>query len=122
MQKCVWTSIIENLKQEHELTDYQLKVLSTQLKLLKNDRFIYPGHWKSLLHISMEQAYKLLEIITKMGYLSPVYEIQCPRCHQDIAIVTNIREFSEYSTCNNCNQEIDFFQNTIRIYKVINSD
>ncbi|MCU7206562.1 MAG: hypothetical protein ACLRLE_03850 [Turicibacter sp.] len=122
MQKRVWTSIIENLKQEHELTDYQLNVLSTQLKLLKNNKIIYPGHWKSLLNVKMEQAYEILELIKAMGYLEVVYEIKCSRCHQEGIIIRNIREFEKYSVCDICNKELNFMDNTIRIFMVINSD
>lgn len=122
MQQNVLLDIMKSLKQEHNLTDYQLKMLKAQLKHFKNGKYIYPGHWKSLMHISMKQSYAMLDEILTMGYLSVEYEIHCPNCHQDGVIVKNMRDFLRHSTCNECNREMNFFDDAIRIYKVINCD
>lgn len=122
MQQSVLIDIMKILKQEHNLTDYQLKMLNTQLKHFKDGKHIYPRHWKSLMHISMQQSYAILDQILTMGYLSAEYEIHCPVCHRDGAIVKNMRDFLRHSTCNDCNKEMNFFDDAIRIYKVINCD
>lgn len=108
----------------HNLTPFQINQLRKQLKYFENGKIIIPARWKTVLNVDILTSYKILDDISKLGYLKPIFEIYCNSCHKsNNIIVDNIVEFNkEIKNCHECNHELNFLEDTIRLYKVINDD
>ena len=55
------------LELQHQLTPYQQKKCDAFFCVLKVNDYIYPGHFKSKLNISMKFAYEILEELKIFG-------------------------------------------------------
>ena len=55
------------LELQHQLTPYQQKKCDAFFYVLKVNDYIYPGHFKSKLNISMKFAYEILEELKIFG-------------------------------------------------------
>lgn len=112
--------VIENLKSKHNLKDYQVKQLSRNMKFWKRGDYIYPGHIKSKLNISIIAAYEILETIKSMGILDNVYEVYCRNCSKSKGIfLDTLTDIKEDLSCDFCNHEFNSLEDTIALYKVI---
>ncbi|WP_252225470.1 hypothetical protein [Clostridium sp. ZBS2] len=112
--------VIENLKIKHNLTDYQIKQLSKSMKFWKTGDYIYPGHIKSKLNISIISAYEILETIKLMGILDNVYEVYCRKCSKSKGVfLDTLTDIKEDLCCDFCNYKFDALKDTITLYKVI---
>ena len=114
--------ILKNITNTYNLTPFQINQLRKQLKYFKNGNIIIPKKWQTVLNVDILTAYKILDYISRLGYLKPVFEIYCSRCHKsNNLIVDNLVEFNEkIDNCNECNHELNFLEDAIRLYKVIN--
>ncbi len=113
---------MKNITNTYNLTPFQINQLRKQLKYFKNGNIIIPKKWQTVLNVDILTAYKILDYISRLGYLKPVFEIYCSSCHKsNNLIVDNIVEFNEkIDNCNECNHELNFLEDAIRLYKVIN--
>lgn len=112
--------VIENLRNRHDLTEYQVEKLSKIMKFWKKGDYIYPGHLKSKLNISIIDAYKLLETVKAIGLIDNVYEVYCRKCSKSKGIFLNtLTSMNEDLSCDFCNHEFNSLEDTIALYKVI---
>lgn len=99
----------------------QINNLERQLEYFENEDIIEPNRWRTVLNLDITTVYQMLEMIVDLGFLVPVYEIHCKSCYKEnYNIVDNIVSFNKYAYCDECNRDLSFFEDTIRLYKVIN--
>lgn len=117
------STVIENLKSRHNLTNYQVKQLSRNMKYWKCGDYIYPGHIKSKLNTSIISAYEILETIKLMGIVDNVYEVYCRNCSKSKGIfLDTLTDINEDLSCDFCNHKFDALEDTIALYKVISNE
>jgi len=115
--------VVESLRNKHKLTEYQVKQLSRVMKFWKNGDYIYPGHLKSKLNISIIDAYELLEIVKSMGFIDNVYEVYCRKCSKSKGIFLNtLTSMKEDLSCDFCNHKFGTLEDNIALYKVIKDE
>lgn len=116
------STVIENLRNKHNLTDYQVKKLEGFMKYWKVNDYIYPGLLKSKLNISIKDAYQILEYIKSLGILENAYEVYCRQCSKSKGIyLKSLTSMPEDLSCDFCNKEFNPLEDTVVLYKVKNN-
>lgn len=111
---------IDSLKEKYNLTSYQIKKLSEQLKYWKKGTLVYPGALKSKINMNIKDVYDILEKFTKDGTLERNYEIYCTECKKFKGkIVRSLSDIPEDCSCDFCDDPIDPLYDTIAIYRVV---
>ena len=115
---------MKSITSTYNLIPFQTNQLKKQLEGFKVGKIIYPATLKTKLNIEILVAYKILDDVAKLGYITPVFEVYCSKCQEsNNVIVKNIVDFNEQiGNCNECNHELSFLDDTIRLYRVIKDD
>ncbi|WP_308640321.1 response regulator [Paenibacillus nuruki] len=67
----------------------------------------------------MNDIYKILENIRRLGSISVYYEVYCNSCHEFTGIgYETINKIPEYSECEHCGKELNLLKDIVVIYKV----
>ena len=120
MLESILYEVIENLKQKHSLTDYQIQELQLSLKYWYKKTLVYPSALKSKLNVDILKMYEILEDIKSMGILERNYEVYCAKCsHFKGKILRTPTDMDKDLSCDFCNHEFDPLNDTIMIYRVV---
>lgn len=108
------------LELQHQLTPYQQKKCDAFFYVLKVNDYIYPGHFKSKLNISMKFAYEILEELKRQGFLENLYEVYCFECNRSKGIfLESLEQFDLDWHCDFCDKPLTLAENIIVLYKVV---
>ena len=87
----------------------------------KTGQWIYPGVLKRELGLSIDMVYNILSKLEQLNMVEGWYEYCCCHCQKVLGIVQRFNELPESFECESCGTEVSTIENTIKIYKVINS-
>lgn len=111
------------LKDKYNLTPYQIKQLSLQLKYWKKNHRVYPGLIKSKLGIDIKNTYSILEYFRSANILERNFELYCSKCHKFKGkVVRALNDIPEDCSCDFCDNTFDPLKDTIVIYRVISNE
>lgn len=92
----------------------------TLLKLYHEKDIIYPGVLIRKLNIKMKEAYQLLEFLESQNIVARNFEVYCSKCQKYTgAVYETLKEIPDDLICDDCGNELDPFENTIIVYKVL---
>lgn len=114
------SQIKENLTKKKLLKNSKIETLLGFLKHYIVQDTIYPGVLIRKLHISMKEAYQVLDEIEEMGYIRLNFEVYC---HVDNKFTGDayetLSQMPPYVYCEECNRELIPFKESVSTYKVI---
>lgn len=116
-------SVRMNLKQSCAINDKRIDKLVEDMQHWRVGMLIYPSRIKSLLHISYEDTYVVLNIIREMGIVTLNFQVICSECHtiEHIPILSSLRKFPKGICCEK-GHSLDRFKDTIILYRVIDDE
>lgn len=123
MSPIILDSVKMNLQKYTTINEFRQEVLIKDMKLWRKDTIIYPNRIKSLLRISYQEAYAVLDILKNMTLLEYNYEIYCSKCERflDIPRLKSLNQFPEELFCEKGHQ-LRPFKDTVLVYKVIKDE
>lgn len=109
-----------SLKSVYHLTSYQQNKCDELFSAVQIGDFIYPGHLKSKLGISIKTAYQFMESLKSKGFVKNIYEVYCTNCGKSKGIfLETLSDFNEDLACDFCNTDLSVTDDIIVLYKVI---
>lgn len=109
-----------NLIKNYDFSIYQRNKCIRFFSSLKKDDYLYPGHFKSKLAIDIKLAYRFLEELKALGYLTNLYEVYCLDCNKSKGkFLNSLTEFEDEWYCDFCNKKLSINENIIVLYKVL---
>lgn len=123
MSPDILCSVKENLQQNLKINNTRIDKLITNMRLWKVDRIVYPNRIKSLLMISYEETYKILDLIKSMGILEYNYEIYCSECERflDMHRMDSLNQFPDEAYCES-GHLLSPLKDTVLVYKVVKDE
>ena len=85
----------------------------------KPGMWIYPGVLKRNLQIEIDDAYRILSALEKLGVVESWYEYCCGNCQKVLGTVKRFNELPEYFECEVCGFEMPTVDHAIKIYRVM---
>ena len=120
MSKNTLYNVIKNLILQYQLMPYQQRKINEFFSVIKEGDYIYAGHFKSKLAISIDQAYCMLEELKREGFLANFYEVYCHDCGKSSGrFFDSLEEFDNDLYCDFCEKHFSLEENVIVLYKVI---
>lgn len=116
-------NVKEKLKQSSVISDKRIEKLIGDMAHWSTGMLIYPSRIRSLLHISYEQTYIILNILTEMKILTFNFEIACSECQtiENTPILSSLKEFPKEIYCES-GHKLDPLKDTRLLYRVINNE
>ncbi|MBQ2884504.1 MAG: hypothetical protein IJE43_12145 [Alphaproteobacteria bacterium] len=105
---------------QYQLTPYQQKKCREFFQYQKVGEFIYAGHLKSRIGVSIDVAYAMLEDLKKQGYLVNLFEVYCFDCNKSKGLfLESLEQFDSDLYCDFCGKKLSLEENIIVLYKVV---
>lgn len=120
MSPDILCNVKESLQQNSKINNTRIDKLIKNMKLWSINKIIYPNRIKSLLMISYEETYELLDLIKSMGILEYNYEVYCSECERflDMKRMDSLNQFPEEAYCES-GHLLSPIKDTILVYKVV---
>lgn len=100
-----------------------MEILLTLLEKYPKGRHIYPGVLIRELNIDMTLAYKVLNEVMNLGYLTINYEIYCHKCGKFTGeIYETLADIPEEIECDELGHELNPLTASIVVFKVIKDE